>query len=104
MRLGTIAELSNSLKWTIDVSCSRYLLHERIALAEDIAPNVYEILSMRSVLDIIRGEDKCLGKTPVTLLMFKGVSLYLFKYPFIRIGRGNFGFDLRRFESALVLE
>lgn len=59
---------------------------------------------MRGMRQIVSGEDERLRKPAEALLVFVGVLLQLRDYLEIRVGRGDFGFDLSGRELAFVFQ
>ena len=67
-RARAVAELADALQGPVHGRAAGDLLHEGIAAAEDVAADLDQLVGVRSVRQVVDGEDQRLGKAAVLLL------------------------------------
>src|SRR6266704_2868301 len=82
-RVGSVAELPDPLKRTIDLA--RDLGHKRIALSEEVARRVNELVRMRGMRKVVVREDQRLLEPAELFLVSLGVLLEFFEDLAIRV-------------------
>src|SRR6266571_4574490 len=91
-RVGSVAELPDPLKRTIDLA--RDLGHKRIALSEEVARRVNELVRMRGTRKVVVREDQRLREPAELFLVSLGVLLEFFEDLAIRVRSCDVVLDL----------
>jgi hypothetical protein len=87
------------------VACAKIsLLNEVVALLEDIAADIDELLCMRRVRQVVNREDQNFRKSTGFLLVLVGIFRNFLDDFAIAVGCGNGMFDRRRIKRAFVLQ
>ena len=100
--VGAVAELADALEGPVDPASD--LGHERVALAEDVARLIDELIGVRGVGEVVGGEDQRLREPSVLGLMGVGVALDLLQDPAVGVRGGDVSLDGARVKRALVVE
>ena len=96
------AKFANPLERAVDLSGD--LLHERIPTAKYVSGEVYELVCVRGMRQVIDCEDEGFGKTAEVGFMRQGIFLRFFEGFLVGVGRGDLFLDFGGVELPLVLQ
>ena len=94
--VGPVAELADLLQGPVHAGAAGDLLHEVVALAEDLPADLDHLVRMRGVGQVVDRKDQDLGEMAFFLFVKGGIACDLLDDLAVAVRRRDVPFDLRR--------